>query len=122
MADLRLDTATHDLTFDGFDFELTNDDDESVAQRLKIRLRFYKGEWFFNTEFGVPYYQDILKKQADIGTVDAIFRSQILSTPGVDTLLQYSSTFTSALRQFDVDFTVKTESASELVLTFSSEN
>lgn len=119
MSDLRLDTTTHDLVINNFNFELTNDDDEDVAQRLKIRLLFFFGEWFLNTNFGVPYYQDILKKQADETLVDAIFRTHILQTPGVNSLLQYESSFDASLRKFDVEFKVKTDSLSELELLFS---
>lgn len=121
MSDLRLDVATHDLVINNFNFELTEDTDESVAQRWKIRLLFFKGEWFLNENFGIPYYQDILKKQSDLTIPDVIFRQHTLQTPGIEELLEYSSTFDGTLRKFDVNVKARSQTGSELVLTLSTE-
>jgi hypothetical protein len=35
---------------------------DEFAQRLRVRLSFFKGEWFLNLDEGMPYYQLILVK------------------------------------------------------------
>jgi hypothetical protein len=32
---------------------------DAVAQHLRIRLRFYLGEWFLDTRVGIPFYTQI---------------------------------------------------------------
>lgn len=121
MSNLKLDTATHDLVIENFNFQLTADTDESVAQNWKVRLLFFIGEWFLNENFGVPYYQEILKKQSDTTIVDSIIREQTLQTPGIEEIIQYNSNFDTAARRFDVEIKVRSQTDAELILTFSGE-
>lgn len=67
------------------------DTDEEILQRIKIRLRFFKGEWFLNTEHGIPYFQDILgSKSLDNNIIESIFRKAILDVKGVKALIESS--------------------------------
>lgn len=124
MSDLRLDVASHDLLIENFNFSLTEDDDESVAQRLKIRLGFFLGEWFLNTNAGVPYFEKILKKHNESektanNVVDPIIRRVILLTGGVEAILSYESSFNRGDREYSIDFTVRSQTGEEIELTFS---
>ena len=85
---------------------------EVVAQRLKIRLRTWLGEWFINTTYGVPYYERVFKKQSSKTTVDNIFREQILQEPGVLELLTFNSTLDAYTRTYSASLTVRTEEGS----------
>lgn len=91
MADIRL-TREHDI--DWFNIALTTDNAESVAQKIKIALRTYFGEWFANTTIGVPYFQEILKKGVSKEYVDTIFIDIIRSVDGVLRITQYVSEIT----------------------------
>lgn len=77
---------------------------ESVAQHLRIRFRFFLGEWFLDLREGVPYLRDIFVKIRNETAVRAVFRSVILSTPGVDRLLEFDFDFDRASRQVDLSF------------------
>lgn len=118
MSDLKLGTNTHDLVINNFNFELTEDTDESVAQKWKIRLLFFKGEYFLNINFGIPYFKDILKKQSDLTIPDVIFRDQTLLTPGIEEILEYESILNKS-RVLNVDIKVRSQTDSELFLTFT---
>lgn len=59
---------------------------KAVAQHLLIRLRFFLGEWFLDTEEGIPYFQQILEKGVDLEAVNSIYRRVILSTPGIESI------------------------------------
>lgn len=78
---------------------------QTVAQRLLIRLRTFRGEWFINTEYGVPYWQEILGKKPGKSRVDAIFQEQILLEDGVKEIISFNSTFIN--RQYSLTFSVK---------------
>ena len=38
--------------------------DAEILQRIKVRLRFFKDEWFLNSEHGIPYFMDIIETEA----------------------------------------------------------
>lgn len=84
---------------------VTQDPAEVVAQRLRIRLSTYLGEWFLDVGYGVPYYQRILAKKTTKVAVDRIFQQQILSERGVRELVSFSSTFEN--RQYNMSFKVR---------------
>ena len=90
---------------------VTQDPAEVVAQRLRIRLGTYLGEWFLNTEYGVSYYQQILAKKTTKVAVDRIFQQQILSERGVRELVSFSSTFQN--RQYEMSFRVRVLNGTE---------
>ncbi|RYF12058.1 MAG: hypothetical protein EOO40_02080 [Deltaproteobacteria bacterium] len=99
-----------DLLFKNGGVRLTSDTDGTnpTLQRIVQRLRLLTGEWFLNTQEGVPWLQQILVKNASQATVDALLQDTILGTPGVLVLKQYQSTAFRAQRRYQVKFTVST--------------
>lgn len=83
---------------------------EAIAQRLWIRLNFFRAEWFLNRLEGVPYYSAILGQKPIKNVVEPIFRQVILDTPGISDIV--SLTFLpsdKAKRQYALDFAAKAE-------------
>jgi len=104
MLDLELDQTTHDLKVTNFDLKILSDDDELI-QRLKIKFLFFFGEWFLDTTKGIKYFEEIMKKNPNINTVDNIFKRTILEEPEVKLLTEYKTVFDSELRAYSVVFT-----------------
>ena len=67
---------------------------EAIAQKVAIRLGTYRGEWFLDTTFGVPWREDILVRNPDLSAIGALIRSEIVKTEGV-----------IGIRTFDLDLT-----------------
>jgi len=110
MADLKL-TTLDDIDFSTEDLQLV-DGIDAIAQHLRIRLRFFLGEWFLDTRIGVPYYRDILVKVANENIIRETLRQVVGKTPGVLSIEEFTFTFGDAERQARVlrlDFLVKTE-------------
>ena len=84
---------------------------EVVAQRLLIRLRTFRNEWFLDTEYGVPYFQSILGRKTTKSAVDLIFQREILAENGVREITYFESTF--ANRQYSLTFRVKVTTGDE---------
>ncbi len=111
--DLLMDIdGTKDLVFVNGECPVTTYPVQTVAQRLFIRLRTFKGEWFANTVYGVPYFQRIFRKTSK-GAVDAIFQDQILSENGVKRITQFSSSLDVANRKYSLTFRVLTSDGQE---------
>ena len=117
MTDLLLTDGSHDLVIVNGDLVVIPFIEDSTAQRLKIRLLTFKGEWFLNTDFGVPYYQTVFKKITTKGQVDSVFRTQILDTPDVETITAFESIFDVASREYTVTFSCRVTSGESLTLT-----
>ena len=105
--DLLLDAETHDIVFDNSGATATTEQKQSVAQLLKIKLLTFLGEWFLNTDNGVPYYQQIFGKVRSKAAVDAIFREKILEEPEVLELVEFESSI-NAERTYSLTFRVRT--------------
>ena len=91
--------------------ETTQSRVDVVGQRLLILLRTFKGEWFLDTEYGIPYFQSILGMKTSKSTVDLIFQKAILAENGVKELTFFESTL--ANRQYSMTFRVKVTNGEE---------
>jgi hypothetical protein len=104
--DLLLD-STGDCVFVNGETPVTSTDFEVVGQRLTIRLKTFKGEWIFNTEYGVPYFQRIFGKRVRKQEVDNIFQQEILKEQGVVEILEFSSSLSNNI--YNLSFKVKND-------------
>ena len=91
--------------------------DAEILQRIKVRLRFFKDEWFLNSEHGVPYFRDIVETEAsdiyilgskslDLNILESIFREQILDVEGVKGLIESSVDYVGTQRKITYFFQV----------------
>jgi hypothetical protein len=118
--DIYLDSSTHDIVYSDGDIRLTRDTLEDAAQRIKIRLQIFKGEWILDNREGVPYYQEILTKTSK-EAVDAIFKAKVLEDPLVENLLEFTSTYNPSSSEYSLNFSVSLTSGDTLTDTFSLE-
>ncbi len=81
MSDLALNTDTLDLDFSAGELSLTSERN-AIRQRVAMRLRLVKGEWFLNYYEGTDYYGQILGKKTS-AQIDAELTRVILTTDGV---------------------------------------
>lgn len=105
MKDLAL--ANGDLKIADFDFALV-DAEEQLLQSMAIRLRFFRGEWYLDTDAGLPYLTDIMVKGPETRShVEALFKRAILNTPGVTGLKSFGMSFDAAQRTLKIEFSAE---------------
>jgi enolase len=78
-----------------------------VAQRLRITLYTFLGEWFLDTTVGVPYFQQIFGKLRTKASVDLIFQQIITDDPDVIEILTFDSTLDRGARGYSMTFQVR---------------
>lgn len=100
----RLD-GNHDMTF-GHGLADMAVEAEACAQNVKTRLLLLQGEWFLDTESGVPYLQQIMTKPANVSLAEAIIRRIILETEDVSEIRTLSVSFDRDTRRLSVAATV----------------
>lgn len=76
---------------------------EAVGQHARQRVRTYQGEWYLDTEAGVPWLDQVLGAQPDTVLAEALLKSEILETPGVIDIDAISTRFDRATRGIIVD-------------------
>lgn len=86
------------------------DGPDAIAQKIGIRLRFFLGEWFLDERVGIPYYQQVLRKNPNLVIVEGLFRRTIASTPGVEEITAFSFTVDAASRTATLEFSARVSS------------
>lgn len=99
-------TGGHDLAIVDFDLKLT-DETNVVAQRVKRALLLFKGEYFLDTDLGMPYYDDILGVKNRFDTLRAIFINAIREVKGVADVKEFNIAFDQATRTLSINMTLK---------------
>ncbi len=94
-----------------------NEDDffngaEAVAQAVKTRLKLMLGEWWEQTDDGVPYLESILGQFSNEQTQAAaqyLITKCVLDTPGVQSIVETEITSNKAKeRTLSIRFTMQT--------------
>ena len=88
-------------------FAMVSDGDE-VCQHVKTRLLFFLGEWFLDTSVGMPYFQEIFGPAGDLSAIEGRIKSEIINTPGVESLDKFEMKLNSRIRTLTASFSATT--------------
>jgi|GEM_PF-1456259 len=75
-----------------------------VRQKIASRLKFFLGEWFRDLRLGVPYYRNILVKNADLDVARTLLRRTILSVQEVASITRLVLANDARARTLAVEF------------------
>lgn len=100
ISDLALDPDTWDLAFPPRLIYGA----ECIIQRIRMRFRWFLGEWFLDLREGVPYFQDILVKNPDLNLIQFIFRRVLTLTPGIKSVQSFDLVHDKSSRNLSVSF------------------
>jgi len=117
MKDFLLTENTNNLSLINRDFSFTENNSSFLAQKLKIRLSFFLGEWYLNVLKGIPYFEEILIKNPDLNYIEDLLKTEIITTPGVDTLESFNLTYENSTRELLIEFSVKTLEGEIIAIT-----
>jgi len=80
----------------------------SVSQKIKIRIRWFLGEWRWNREVGLPYFENLFQKRPDTPYFENLVKNELLA---VDEVTDAVVTITSdpVTRKARIQFTAYTE-------------
>lgn len=100
----------NDLYFTNYALTFTTNKADEILQRVKVRLRFFEGEWFLNTAHGVPYFEKIIgQKPANLNIINDIFINELLDVDGVLSVIESELDFDSVNRKLLFSFRAKIE-------------
>lgn len=113
MSTLALD-KDNDLSFTNNRLVLIpgNSTDNEILQRVVMKLKFVKDEWYLNSDHGIPYFQDILgEKNIDLNIFDSILKEEILLVNGVKEITESSISFNKLSRDLEYSFSAITDNS-----------
>lgn len=116
----RRQTATGDYTFGQNNLDYLSQK-EATAQAIKTRLKLLLGEWWEDTEDGLPLFQQILRQRntaEGMQTIDLLIKERINNTPHVLEITAFKS-WTEG-RAYKAEISVDTDFG-ELTETFDLE-
>lgn len=92
--DFALNRKDHDMIFDttanGLAAIKLVDGADAIAQKIKISLMFWLGEWYQDTTKGLPFLDVIFKKGTADEVIESIIRSRIVAVAGVQRVTDFS--------------------------------
>jgi hypothetical protein len=91
MQTLLLDTQRWDLVLDANRNIALGSPPYATAQDAASAIRLFRGEAWYNTALGVPYFQQILGKAPPLGVLKNAFVSAAETVPGVASAVCYVS-------------------------------
>lgn len=106
--DLALNAQSHDLLLTSTNGFMIIDNAERVAQQIKTTLLLFKGEWFLNINFGVPYLEQVLIKNPRLNNIRSLMISKIKEVPGVQEVDRMDLYYNRARRTLLIDYDVST--------------
>lgn len=106
--DIKLDEDTGDIAFTNGESTVTSIGAEDLAQRLRIRLNTFQGEWFMDNTLGIDWWNRVMGKNRSKMAVDALIQDAILKEPDALQIVSYTSSI-STDRKFSCSFRVRTE-------------
>lgn len=75
-----------------------------IRQKIRVRFKFFLGEWFLDLRQGIPYYRDVLVKNPSLPLIRSLFLRVLRRTPGVLEVLRFQLTMDAVTRTLRFDF------------------
>lgn len=82
-------------------------DADEIPQTVQTRISTFLGEYFYNKNYGIPYW-DALKNQANIEALNMALKRTIEGTNGVTSISKFQSTLDSVQRSYSITAVVVT--------------
>lgn len=95
-----------DISFNGYDFETIDADNDNLIQKLVLRIKRYYGEWFKDTRKGVDYFGYFFKKDYDPVIIEALLKAEILEEEDVEQVTSLTFSIDNNTRISTIVFSV----------------
>lgn len=105
MNTLLLDLTNWDLLVDASGNIAVASDPYSVAQDVASAVRVFQGEEWYNTSFGVPYFQQILGKLPPANLIKTLIANVAATVPGCNNPVVYLSGLSGRMLSGQIQFT-----------------
>lgn len=112
------------ITFLNGNLFVTGSRQDSLRQRLDIRLKTQLGSWYLNTLYGIDWLDTIFQFGTTKLTIDTLIQAEILKEPFVSSIISFDSDLNGRTGIYSLSFKVKLidETVSDVVRVLANEN
>lgn len=103
--DILLDSTGDMLITEKGDIQLEN----SVAQKIRIKLLWFEGEWRWDEDEGLPYFEKLLTKNPDTDYFESAIREKIFEIEEITEVQDVTVSYDKKTRSASISFTAKTD-------------
>lgn len=82
---------------------------EEIKQNIRIRLRFFQGEWFLNTDIGIPYFRSFFIKNPNLALIRSIIREAVEGVPKIQSVTKVNTEIMTGSRELKVNIEATTD-------------
>ena len=107
MINLAIDHLTGDIQISKRNVTVATDTD-ALSQLCESRLLMFKNDYFLDKTQGIPYISQVFVKTSDKSLVDSFFKSVLLDTPDVNSLISFVGDYDGRTRTYHIKFEVDT--------------
>lgn len=105
--DIRTNVEDGKILFQNGQIFTTLSRQDSLRQRLDIRIKTQKGTWFLNISYGIDWFNDVFSDTSTKSSVDALIQAEILKEELVADIIEFRSSVNNITREYRCDFKVK---------------
>ena len=105
--DIRTNVEDGKILFQNGQIFTTLNRQDSLRQRLDIRIKTQKGTWFLNVSYGIDWFNDVFSDTSTKSSVDALIQAEILKEELVADIIEFRSSVNNITREYRCDFKVK---------------
>lgn len=105
--DIRTNVEDGKILFQNGQIFTTLNRQDSLRQRLDIRIKTQKGTWFLNISYGIDWFNDVFSDTSTKSSVDALIQAEILKEELVADIIEFRSSVNNITREYRCDFKVK---------------
>ena len=105
--DIRTNIEDGKIMFQNGQIFTTLNRQDSLRQRLDIRIKTQKGSWFLNMSYGIDWLNDVFSDTSTKSSVDALIQAEILKEELVADIIEFRSSVNNITREYRCDFKVK---------------
>lgn len=79
-----------------------------IRQRIMLKLMIWQGEWFLDTEIGMPYVQELIGKRGTLDLLRRVVKKKIEDTDGVIEVTRISINLDAKTRNASINCDILT--------------
>lgn len=104
--DFGINPLTNDIAYENGKMKYVNLENETI-QRVRTCLKRIQGEWFLDTNAGMPYFGGYMLGGKDFEYAKLLIRKEILSVEGVDSIIKMNLVVNSETKHVSVYAEIK---------------
>lgn len=122
MKDFLLNVQENTFKITNKKFNLTENKLQYLQQKIRAVLSFQQGEYFTDSNIGIPYIPDFdLTKEDHRIIIGATVQEKLMNIDGIKSLVSFDTEYDNSKRQLEISFVVKTDEDEEITYSTTIE-